>query len=131
MSDAVDQLETEIVKHLLRTGSWSKPASLYAGLYTTLPTDAGTGGVEVTGGAYARAACGPGDAWWSAAGVNLQVIQFPLPTADWGLVIGVGLFTASSGGTPWVVRELREPINILAGEAAAAFEAGAFSIGVD
>jgi hypothetical protein len=131
MSHATDQLESAIVTHLLRTGSWTKPTTLYAGIYLTMPADDGTGGVEPTGGAYARVACGPSDAWWSAAGINLQAIQFPRPTADWGLAKGWGLFTASSGGTPWLARELRTPVNILTGETAAGFEAGAISIAVD
>jgi hypothetical protein len=131
MSDASNSLEASIITHLLRTGSWSKPAALYAGLFTAMPAEDGTGGTEVTGGSYGRVACGPGDAWWNAAGVNLQQIQFATPTANWGLVIGWGLFSASSGGTHMIARELEEPINVLIGESAVAFEAGDLSIAVD
>lgn len=131
MSDASNSLEASILTHLLRTGSWSKPATLYAALFTVMPGEDGTGGTEVTGGSYARVACGPSDAWWSAAGANLQRIQFATPTADWGLVLGWGLFTASSGGTHLVARELEEPVNVKTGESAVAFEAGDLSIAVD
>lgn len=83
----------------------------YVGLFTTLPNDAGSGGVEVstTGTNYARVSIASTD--WAAAiagtppnpttksgpksGVSWT---FGVPGATaWGTVIGWGIFNASSG----------------------------------
>jgi hypothetical protein len=76
--------------------------TLYCALFTTTPTMPGnTGGVEVSGGSYARqamafsAASGSGPAQSS----NSALVTFPTATASWGTITGMGLYTASSGGT--------------------------------
>ncbi len=79
------------------------------GLYTTTPAIAGTGGVEVTGGAYARVSLGASAATvWSAPAAgsmtNSNVITFPQATASWGLVKSAGIFDAASAGNlVWIV----------------------------
>lgn len=90
--------------HLLRTATWSKPATWWVALFTTLPDINGAGGVEVStvSTGYARVQLGPSDANWGTDGRNLVTIQYGLPTADWGAIAGVGLMTASTAGTLWV-----------------------------
>lgn len=75
----------------------------YVGLYTTMPTsDAGTGSTEVSGGSYARvalsgllnAASGSAPSQIS----NASAIIFPTATANWGTVVGFGIFDAASAG---------------------------------
>lgn len=74
----------------------------YIGLFTTMPIDAGTGGVEVSGGSYARVATA-GD-WNSASGsspssiTNSALLAFPTATASWGTIVGFGIFDALTGG---------------------------------
>lgn len=85
-------------------------AGNYVGLFTTLPADDGTGGVEVSGGAYARKLIDATD--WSAAVGGAPTVKagpsgsgtnptwtFPAPTANWGTIVGWGIFSASTGGT--------------------------------
>lgn len=95
-------LKNELRKHVFRTGSYTKPTTIYIALYTAAPTDAG-GGTEVSGGAYARVQVGPSDATWSAHATdgrtqNVGAVTFPTPTANWGTVTHVGIFDASSAG---------------------------------
>lgn len=78
----------------------------HIGLFTTTPADTGAGGVEVTGGSYAREAYAKNGTNWgsSAAGApstiqNLVAITFTTATANWGTVASWGYFTAITAGT--------------------------------
>lgn len=75
----------------------------YLALFTTAPTaDDGTGGVEVSGGSYARVATN-GD-WAAASGTtpvtiaNNATISFPAATANWGTVVAFGIYDAATSG---------------------------------
>ena len=76
--------------------------SVWIGLYTAVPTDAG-GGTEVTGGAYARVSTAGTD-WNAASGSapastsNLNAFTFPTATANWGTVVAIGAFDAATVG---------------------------------
>lgn len=82
------------------------PATLYWGLMTVKPTAGdGTGGTEVTGGAYARVSKTNNNTQWpatSSGGVKANGVRvdFPSASGSWGSVIAIALFTASSGGNP-------------------------------
>lgn len=134
MSNATNSLEELIGDHLLRTATWSKPATIYVGLFTVMPGEDGTGGTEVTGGNYARVQCGPGDASWngptdgSGAYTNAVLIQFAVPSASWGNVAGYGLFSASSSGTLYMTKAFAAPIAIGLGDPAPAFSIGAITV---
>ena len=72
------------------------PGTVYVALFTSDPTDAGTG-TEVSGGSYARQSI----AFSSASGgttSNSAKITFPTATADWGTVTHWGLYDASPSG---------------------------------
>lgn len=96
MSQMTDYLEGQILAHLFRTASFTKPTGLTIHLYTAAPGEAG-GGTEVTGGSYASVARNPLDANWTAASStdgltdNAAAITFPAPTASWGVVTHVGI----------------------------------------
>ena len=134
MSNATDALEELIGGHLLRTATWSKPAALYIGLFTTMPSEDGTGGVEVSGGGYARVQCGPGDAYWAGpsagngAYTNASFIVFPNPSANWGTVLGYGLISASTSGTVYIAKTFSAPQIINSGDPAPGFDVGAITI---
>src|SRR5262245_30456875 len=142
-AQASDYLENFIIDHLFRTRSWTKPAALYLALYTAAPSDAG-GGTEVTGGAYARVSVPPLDTNWQAtqggssgnssgAGgqtSNVNLIQFPTPTANWGTVTHLGLLDAASGGNLLIWDVLSSPVTVLLGGPAPSFPAGALKITV-
>ncbi len=52
-----DYLEGKIIDYVLRGGTFASPASVYLGLFTASPSDAG-GGTEVSGGATSDPYCG-------------------------------------------------------------------------
>lgn len=103
MSAMTNYLEGELIKHIFRTGSFTKPTALYIALFTAAPNDAG-GGTEVTGGSYARAQLNPADANWAAPAAgngvtsNAAAITFPAPTANWGSVTHFAVMDASTAG---------------------------------
>ncbi len=73
----------------------------YIGLFLTLPDTSGAGGVEVSLGNYARIVTAGAD--WNAAAAkaidNANDLTFAeCSGAAWGLVVGIGLFDAISGG---------------------------------
>ena len=87
----------------------SAPANTYVALFTAAPTARdGTGGTEVSGGAYARQAiASTGWAAVATSGSGLTAIEqisqsaainFPTATANWGTVVGVGMYDAATAG---------------------------------
>lgn len=102
-----DFLEGEVIKHIFRTGSFTKPTVLAIALCTAAPVDADTGaltGKEVANaGAYARQTLNPLDANWTAPGVggltdNASAITFPAATANWGTVTHVAITDSATFG---------------------------------
>ena len=96
MSEMSNYLETALINVTLRGVAFTAPAAIYVALFTTDPTDAGSG-TQVSGGSYARTAitfAAPTD------GVSLSNADctFPTATAGWGTVGYIGLFDASTGG---------------------------------
>lgn len=63
MSQMSDYLENKLIDHIFRTTTWTRPSTLYVGLYTTAPSDSG-GGTEVSGNNYGRAAVTVGNSYW-------------------------------------------------------------------
>ncbi len=104
-SGFVDGEEVDLLEDWL--AATARPlAPSHVGLFTTTPADDGTGGVEVSGGAYARQAYARSGANWGnfvagapSQGDNLNAITFPKATANWGTVTAWGYFTALSAGT--------------------------------
>jgi hypothetical protein len=141
-----------VVDARFRGDNTDPPATLYFGLITAL-TDVRAGTVtEVSGGAYARVAVTASNANFAgtqAAGStsassgtsgttsNNGSITFPAPTgADWGAVVGWGIWTASSGGSLRYADTLRNadnvPVvrNIYDGDDAPVFEAGKLQLSI-
>lgn len=133
MSAMSDYLEGELIKHIFRTGSFTKPTALYVALFTAAPNDAG-GGTEVSGGSYARAQLNPADANWTApAGGdgqtdNASAITFPAPSANWGQVTHFGIFDASTAGNLLFHGALTTPKTINNGDPAPSFGVGALAV---
>ena len=53
MAALSNYLENALINATLRNTSYTSPSTVYVGLFTTDPTDAGSG-TEVSGGSYAR-----------------------------------------------------------------------------
>jgi hypothetical protein len=105
-------LTSAILSVLRGTAFPAVPANFYLALFTTMPTTSGgTGAVEVSGGSYARVALSPATGTWGAPALqgdnvteqttNTNAIAFATATANWGTVLGVGIYDALSGGNLW------------------------------
>ncbi len=83
------------------------PATVYVALFTTAPTnDAGASAVEVTGGSYARAAITTTTGFSAITGgtttpaqiSNGGTVTFATPTANWGVIVAIGIYDALTVG---------------------------------
>lgn len=96
MSKMSDYLENALINATLRGTAYTSPAAVYVGLFTSDPTDAGTG-TEVSGGGYARQAV-TFSAPVNGSTSNSAEVLFPQATANWGTVTHFGIFDASTAG---------------------------------
>ena len=104
MAEMSDYLEDNLVIHIFRTSSWSKPSVLAIVLLTTNAVDADDGtfstgtGVEcASANGYSRVARNPLDANWAAATggsgqtSNVAAITFTQATGSWGTVAAMAI----------------------------------------
>jgi hypothetical protein len=96
MAEMSNYLENALINATLRNTSYTSPATVYVGLYTTDPTDANTG-TEVSGGSYARTAVTFG-APSNGVSTNSAAVEFPQATGTWGTVGWIGILDASTSG---------------------------------
>lgn len=96
MSAMSDYLENEILDHILGTGAYTMPATVYVGLSTGSFNDDNSG-TELTGSGYARVAVSFGAAA-SGTASNDAAVEFSAATGSWGTVSHFGIFDASSAG---------------------------------
>lgn len=96
MSAMSDYLENEILDHILGTGAYTMPTTVYVGLSTGSFNDDNSG-IELTGNNYAREAIAFGAAA-SGTASNSAAVEFNAATGSWGTVSHFGLFDAVSGG---------------------------------
>ena len=135
MSQATNYLEDEIIKHIFRTGSFTKPTVLAIALFTAAPGEAG-GGTETTYGAYARVQRDPLDANWAATSggngttSNAAALTFPAPTSGPHTLTHSALMDATTAGNMLVYGTLTSSRTINNGDAAPAFAIGAFVVSV-
>lgn len=78
------------------------PVTTTLGLYTVTPTDLGSDGTEVVGGSYGRQTV-----YWSAPITdssgnttisNSNLLNFPMATANWGIIVAGAIFGIDSIG---------------------------------
>lgn len=96
MAEMSNYLENALINAVLRNTSYTSPAVVYLGLYTSDPTDADSG-TEVTGNGYARQAITFG-APSNGVSTNTAAIEFPQATGSWGTVTHVGIEDALTAG---------------------------------
>jgi hypothetical protein len=87
-------LESKLIDHFLGTATYTKPTTVYVGLFTVTPGEAG-GGTEVTGGSYARqsAAFGAASAGATTNSANIDFAGMPAATT-----VAIGIFDALTSG---------------------------------
>jgi hypothetical protein len=96
MSAMSDYLENEILDHILGTGAYTMPTTVYVGLSTGSFNDDNSG-TELSGSGYARQSIAFNAASNGTAD-NSGAVDFPAATGSWGTVSHFGLFDASTGG---------------------------------
>ena len=116
-------LQQKTLDHLFGRASFSAPATVYVGLHKGDPTDAGSGGTEVSGGSYAREAVTNDNTKWDRTGSvvsNIDDIDFGSASADWATsgneVTHVTVWDASSSGNLLYSAPLTAPRIILNGD---------------
>jgi hypothetical protein len=96
MSEMSNYLENALINVTLRNTAYTAPTTVYVSLWTSDPTDAGSG-TEVSGGSYARTAvtfAAPSN----GVTTNDADVTFPTATASWGVVGWIGINDASTSG---------------------------------
>ena len=96
MSEMSNYLENALINVTLRATSYTAPTTVYVSLWTSDPTDAGSG-TEVSGGSYARTAvtfAAPSN----GVTTNSADVTFPTATASWGTVGWIGINDALTTG---------------------------------
>ena len=96
MAEISNFLENALINATLRNTTYTSVATVYVSLFTSDPTDAGTG-TEVSGGSYARTAvtfAAPSN----GVTTNSADVTFPTCTSAWGTVGWIGINDASTAG---------------------------------
>jgi hypothetical protein len=96
MSAMSDYLENEILDHILGTGAYTMPSTVYVGLSTGSFNDDNSG-TELTGSNYARESISFGAAA-SGTASNDAAVEFNAATGSWGTVSHFGIFDALTSG---------------------------------
>ena len=96
MAEMSNYLENALINATLRNTTYTSVATVYVSLWTSDPTDAGSG-TEVSGGSYARTAVTFG-APSNGVTTNSADVTFPTATASWGTVGWIGINDASTSG---------------------------------
>ncbi len=129
-----NNLANKLLDHVFKTTEYNVEANLYVALFTTSPTDSGTAGTEVTGGAYAREVCNAWDAAAAGATENTAAITFLTATVSWGTLTYFLLLNhltdpASSGNT--LIWATITPNRIIGIDDVAEYAAGALDVTLD
>jgi hypothetical protein len=96
MAEMSNFLEDALINATLRATTYTSVATVYVSLWTSDPTDAGSG-TEVSGNSYARTAvtfAAPSN----GVTTNDADVTFPTATGSWGVVGWIGINDAASSG---------------------------------
>ena len=96
MAEMSNFLENALINATLRNTTYTSVATVYVSLWTSDPTDAGSG-TEVSGGSYARTSvtfAAPSN----GVTTNNADVTFPTATASWGTVGWIGINDAATAG---------------------------------
>jgi hypothetical protein len=128
-----------VVDALIRGQPIVPPLVWYVALVTTMGSTNYLAGVEVLGGSYSRVAVGATLAAWAgtqgegSTGVSIgtsgmtsnnNAIAYPLPTANWGTVVGYEFWDAPINGNRWLFDRLGVPKTVSIGDPAVVFPPG-------
>ena len=120
----------------LKGTAWTPPSTFYVALFTTSPSLAGTGGVEVSssGTGYSRITISrAGGSWNGPSGTNQEYsnaadLTFGSPTGNWGTIVAAAIYDASSGGNMLLLAPFTTAKTVNNGDAAPKILAGQLKI---
>jgi hypothetical protein len=142
MAQMSNYLEDQLITHLFRTGSFTKPTVLAIALCTASPSDVSTGAtiVEVPNAeAYVRQVLNPLDANWAAivgnngTTSNASAISFPTATGvGWGTVTSIAICDSATWGAGNMLffADLSSPVTVNAG-GSFSFSIGDLTVQID
>ncbi len=96
MAALSDYAENEMLDHMLGTGAFAAPANVFLSLWTSDPTDDGSGN-ELSGSGYVRKDINFGAAS-SGVATSSGVVTFDTASGSWGTVSHIGIHDAVSSG---------------------------------
>jgi len=98
MAEMSNFLENALINATLRNTTYTSPATVYVSLWTSDPTDAGSGTeVSTVSTSYVRQSVTFG-APSNGASLNTTAVEFPQATASYGTVGWIGINDAVSSG---------------------------------
>jgi hypothetical protein len=110
-----DYLEDKILKHVFTNTAYTSPTTVYVGLFTAAPTDAG-GGTEVSGSGYARKSAAFTVSGTSTLATNSSAIEFDAATGSWGTIVAIAIFDAITTGNMIAWADLTASKTIASGD---------------
>lgn len=114
MAEMSNFLEDALINATLRNTSYTSPATVYVGLYTSDPGEGNTG-TEVSGNSYARTSVTFG-APSNGVSTNSAAVTFPTATGSWGTITHIGILDASTSGNLLYYSPLDSSKTILSGD---------------
>ena len=130
MAGITNTLEALTLAHWLKGTALPQPTAITVSLWTTAPDpELSTGGVEVSGGSYARATCNA----WTVSGTaptqaaNTSAVTFTTPSAGWGNVVAFGVH---ADGVLWMTTTLNLAKTINQGDTVS-FSSGTLIVTLD
>lgn len=122
-------LEKKLLEAAFRNVAYTLPTTVYVALFTAIPAGDGTGGTEVSGGSYARQAVTFGAATGGSPTTvtNSALVQYPTATANWGTIVGAGIYDAATAGNLMEMGSLTTSKTVNSGDSFA-FPVGTYSI---
>ena len=97
MSAISNYLENALINATLRNTTYTSPTTVYAGLFTTDPTDAGSGS-EVSGSGYTRKAITFAAPSNGVTTNSAAAVEFDQATGSWGTITHFAIFDALTTG---------------------------------
>lgn len=140
-----DYLANKLVDLIWRGQAYTWPATLYAALYATAPGNGDDTSGEVAVASYAREPIASTLTAWSGTQLagstsastgtggemsNNNVVTFPTPAEEWGVLTHGGLRDASAAGNLMFWGELGQAGTVRAYSTAPAYQAGALKVKV-
>ncbi|HRE87630.1 MAG TPA: hypothetical protein PK095_00700 [Myxococcota bacterium] len=125
MSAMTNFLENAIANHVLRNTPYTSPTTVYLGLFTAAPGEAG-GGTEVSASGYARQPLTFG-APTDGVVENSGTLTFGPAGASWGTITHTAIFDDSTGGNMLLYGALATPKVVDTGDSLS-FAAGALDV---